>query len=183
MEDVKPAAPDGKLEAQVKSVDMVGFLFHCWTPLTRDRMRTCSKRPSRLVRDRDVLDSVWHALTARSSGCHGPIQHRKGHFLIPIFSASTNTDAGHRPAHQAGGNQNQVVPIASLSDTISSTNEREQRGIASWVATSAASLLTVSCSLDAFTERNGRLTYTCTETKHFIYFYVGHCAILLFKTQ
>jgi len=22
-----------------------------------------------------------------------------------------------------------------------------------------------------------------TETKHFIYFYLGHCAILLFKTQ
>jgi dynein light chain LC8-type len=24
---------------------------------------------------------------------------------------------------------------------------------------------------------------TSTETKHFIYFYLGHCAILLFKTQ
>jgi hypothetical protein len=23
----------------------------------------------------------------------------------------------------------------------------------------------------------------CLETKHFIYFYLGHCAILLFKTQ
>lgn len=24
---------------------------------------------------------------------------------------------------------------------------------------------------------------TTAETKHFIYFYLGHCAILLFKTQ
>lgn len=32
----------------------------------------------------------------------------------------------------------------------------------------------------------GRLTKRdigSTETKHFIYFYLGHCAILLFKTQ
>lgn len=33
---------------------------------------------------------------------------------------------------------------------------------------------------DFRTTDNGRLA---TETKHFIYFYLGHCAILLFKTQ
>jgi len=27
------------------------------------------------------------------------------------------------------------------------------------------------------------LTLAMPETKHFIYFYLGHCAILLFKTQ
>lgn len=31
--------------------------------------------------------------------------------------------------------------------------------------------------------RNQELTFGDTETKHFIYFYLGHCAILLFKTQ
>jgi hypothetical protein len=30
------------------------------------------------------------------------------------------------------------------------------------------------------TQNNANST---TETKHFIYFYLGHCAILLFKTQ
>ncbi|KAJ5758145.1 uncharacterized protein N7511_006839 [Penicillium nucicola] len=29
----------------------------------------------------------------------------------------------------------------------------------------------------------GPTTNISTETKHFIYFYLGHCAILLFKTQ
>jgi hypothetical protein len=27
------------------------------------------------------------------------------------------------------------------------------------------------------------ISNSVTETKHFIYFYLGHCAILLFKTQ
>lgn len=30
---------------------------------------------------------------------------------------------------------------------------------------------------------DGVYVSTLTETKHFIYFYLGHCAILLFKTQ
>lgn len=30
---------------------------------------------------------------------------------------------------------------------------------------------------------DGVLLTTGVETKHFIYFYLGHCAILLFKTQ
>lgn len=32
-------------------------------------------------------------------------------------------------------------------------------------------------------DRRELLADTLTETKHFIYFYLGHCAILLFKTQ
>ena len=40
----------------------------------------------------------------------------------------------------------------------------------------------VSFGRDIQTSRAVLIAYIA-ETKHFIYFYLGHCAILLFKTQ
>lgn len=39
------------------------------------------------------------------------------------------------------------------------------------------------CSFPERTRIDGDGLTTPAETKHFIYFYLGHCAILLFKTQ
>ena len=62
----------------------------------------------------------------------------------------------------------------------SSTLAQELRGIASWGGILGASSHMVCFSRlhvdDPHADSNA-------ETKHFIYFYLGHCAILLFKTQ
>lgn len=39
------------------------------------------------------------------------------------------------------------------------------------------------CFLSRQDQEGRRWTDCPAETKHFIYFYLGHCAILLFKTQ
>ncbi|KAL8630022.1 hypothetical protein Q9189_004274 [Teloschistes chrysophthalmus] len=38
-------------------------------------------------------------------------------------------------------------------------------------------------AMEKFTIEKDIAQYIKKETKHFIYFYLGHCAILLFKTQ
>jgi hypothetical protein len=37
--------------------------------------------------------------------------------------------------------------------------------------------------VDGVTLKRSTMADAFAETKHFIYFYLGHCAILLFKTQ
>ena len=62
----------------------------------------------------------------------------------------------------------------------SSTLAQELHGTASLEGILEASSRTVgSTGIDADSPRADRNA----ETKHFIYFYLGHCAILLFKTQ
>jgi hypothetical protein len=49
--------------------------------------------------------------------------------------------------------------------------------------TLAALSRTVLVTAQMMPDMKHMLTPSLPETKHFIYFYLGHCAILLFKTQ
>jgi hypothetical protein len=73
------------------------------------------------------------------------------------------------------------LPASSLITPSSSTLERVPPGTALLAGTLEASLLTVSCEHPVLIL--SVYTHFAAETKHFIYFYLGHCAILLFKTQ
>ena len=74
----------------------------------------------------------------------------------------------------------------SLSYYDSSIRNVEQLGTALLGAILAASSPMVRgrrCAIDTGEDRRVADITRDTETKHFIYFYLGHCAILLFKTQ
>ena len=93
-----------------------------------------------------------------------------------------------------------ILPCLSRKNLTSSSGPP---GIASWAEISVASSHTVRLSwrtpflaflrsletiVKIYSPLHGTYLQTLTnrswaETKHFIYFYLGHCAILLFKTQ
>ncbi|CAI7622244.1 unnamed protein product [Penicillium glandicola] len=71
---------------------------------------------------------------------------------------------------------------ALLTPYISSTHARALPGTA-WLVVTLEALLPMVCGQQNPHVNNQTLIMCSTETKHFIYFYLGHCAILLFKTQ
>lgn len=72
--------------------------------------------------------------------------------------------------------------IHSTDNPSSSIRERALPGIALLAGTLEALSLMVSVDW-LLSHAQGHKANTPAETKHFIYFYLGHCAILLFKTQ
>ncbi|KAF4339108.1 dynein light chain LC8-type [Fusarium beomiforme] len=90
----------------------------------------------------------------------------------------------------------QINPDAIADESVTKTEDMQQESIE--VAQEAMAKFTIEKDIAqhikrTFDERKGP-TWHCIvgrnfgsfvthETKHFIYFYLGHCAILLFKTQ
>lgn len=79
-----------------------------------------------------------------------------------------------RQAHQT------LRPLLTI---FSSTSGKARPGTASSVGTSEVLSPMVSPTYILNQHSQVRVADRHTETKHFIYFYLGHCAILLFKTQ
>jgi hypothetical protein len=96
----------------------------------------------------------------------------------------TDKLTGDRPPHQAHGPSQHAQQFTAYTNVL----QFDERKGATWHCI-------VGRNFGSFVTHGKKMPWTemrwfgCehtdnhTETKHFIYFYLGHCAILLFKTQ
>lgn len=193
--------PREKLDAQIKSADMVmtphaAVYLWAWTDLGCNRRKTCSRRPSTSVRrpllggkhtpgrtdaddksssrgNGEVHDREGTQLPSHASlGLRPPLLYREA-VIRTRFSRDgrlwslTLRMAGHCPAHQENIRRAKG-PHMALHRRAELWKFRDP-----WYGYSYFSRIrSDGCGLTS-----------PAETKHFIYFYLGHCAILLFKTQ
>ena len=128
-----------------------------------------------------------HRLISTSSGSHGQVQHREGwlYVLSVEFVQHADTTTGDSAPYQANSTFQLNPPVSGhCSSLLTVTVRRTQRrnmalhsGQEFWQLCYAwSATLRLPYGLEDHSD-------VLAETKHFIYFYLGHCAILLFKTQ
>ena len=159
------------------------------------RVKTCSKRQSKSVRAYYSSASHLRMNTDAATAQEAMEKYTVEKVRIAISEARYDTRmvprmvvtdklTGDRPPHQAHG------PLQHAQQFTAYTNvfQFDERKGATWHCI-------VGRNFGSFVTHGKKMPWTgmrwlgCehtddhTETKHFIYFYLGHCAILLFKTQ
>jgi hypothetical protein len=159
--------------------------------MSMSRVKICSKRQSRLVRDYYSSTSALRTSTNTRAAQEAMEKYTVEKVRLPSCTFAYNarmlvTDkfTGDRPPHQAHGPSQRGQHFTAYTNTV----QFDERKGATWhciVGRNFGSFVTHGKRhLELTMRRLGcNNTDNHTETKHFIYFYLGHCAILLFKTQ